>query len=272
MGLPHSLVLRQCSLGSADWFPDGLVHQKTVPALILAQCLVGRYEVWNRGRHEVIAPGEWFAVRAMSAVRIGHFHDGKGRMRARWFHLRIERGGGVDAFAGWELPLRIAGVPGRRLSRGWDEVAAVPGDAMPVLSQAILCKVAYGIMATLLPLAERKDESLLLWVERFAPVFTWVEGHIDEPIAVADLAAQMHLSLQHFHAEFKAHSGTTPMAWVQGFRLERAAQLMLGGDDSIQNIAADCGFPNPYHFSRAFKLWSGLPPRTWRREHRDQLL
>ena len=36
---------------------------------------------------------------------------------------------------------------------------------------------------------------------------------------------------------------------------------------AIGEIAAQCGYPNQLHFSRAFKKRYGIPPREWRNQN-----
>lgn len=48
-------------------------------------------------------------------------------------------------------------------------------------------------------------------------------------------------------------------------RLARAATALLRTNATIAEIASDCGYSNPYHFSRRFSLAYGQPPGSFRR-------
>ena len=52
-------------------------------------------------------------------------------------------------------------------------------------------------------------------------------------------------------------------------RYEEARQQLQLSDQSITDLALHLGYSDETAFCRAFKRWSGLPPRTWRRQARQ---
>jgi AraC-like DNA-binding protein len=50
-------------------------------------------------------------------------------------------------------------------------------------------------------------------------------------------------------------------------RFATARQLLVESDTPLAEIATAVGFGDPSTFSNAFRLWSGAPPREWRRLH-----
>ena len=76
-------------------------------------------------------------------------------------------------------------------------------------------------------------------------------------------------------AEHFAMSEATMRRWLsktgQGFakillhtRLERGLSLLQTTDDQISEIALDCGFKTPSHFSDAFRKRFGIKPKDIR--------
>ncbi|MEM7615729.1 MAG: helix-turn-helix transcriptional regulator, partial [Pseudomonadota bacterium] len=61
--------------------------------------------------------------------------------------------------------------------------------------------------------------------------------------------------------------GLTPSAYVNRVRIEHAANLLAGSEDSIARIAQDCGIENLSHFYRLFRDQYGTTPMAFRREH-----
>jgi AraC family transcriptional regulator len=51
-------------------------------------------------------------------------------------------------------------------------------------------------------------------------------------------------------------------------RVERATILMLASNCSLGDIAMQCGFADQAHFSRHFRLVTGVSPAAWRRTAR----
>ncbi|MGB9273770.1 MAG: helix-turn-helix domain-containing protein, partial [Terrimicrobiaceae bacterium] len=63
-----------------------------------------------------------------------------------------------------------------------------------------------------------------------------------------------HRSLSSFKREFRRCYGTTPGKWLIGRRLECAAQMLRTTSMSMTEIALECGFEEPSHFSRTFSF------------------
>ncbi|MGW5188800.1 helix-turn-helix domain-containing protein [Kribbella sp. NPDC004138] len=84
-------------------------------------------------------------------------------------------------------------------------------------------------------------------------------------VGVAELAGAANLSAGHLHRLFRQEYGCGPAYALDLIRLARAATALLRTNATIAEIAADCGYSNPYHFSRRFSLAYGDPPGTFRR-------
>lgn len=68
-----------------------------------------------------------------------------------------------------------------------------------------------------------------------------------------------------FIRQFRRQLDTTPAAYVQKLRIKEAAQRLVLSRASIDEIAAECGFPNRYYFTRVFKAHMGTGPAEYRR-------
>ncbi|OGV71409.1 MAG: hypothetical protein A3K18_22710 [Lentisphaerae bacterium RIFOXYA12_64_32] len=83
-------------------------------------------------------------------------------------------------------------------------------------------------------------------------------------LALEDVAAAAHLSVDHFGRLFRATTGTTPMRRLRTLRVEQAGRLLTQTGLRIHEIAASVGFEDPYHFSRVFHQVTGMGPRQYR--------
>jgi AraC family transcriptional regulator len=93
----------------------------------------------------------------------------------------------------------------------------------------------------------------------------YIEGHLDSDPTLDDLAAVVHLSPYHFARQFKASTGLPPHRFVIARRVERAKQLLRGGDGlSLAQVAARAGFCDQGHFTRHFKRLVGVTPKHFR--------
>ena len=79
------------------------------------------------------------------------------------------------------------------------------------------------------------------------------------------MAREVGMSRSRFAERFQALMGAAPMAYLSDLRLQRAMNLLTGGADSIQRVAARVGYQSPAAFSRAFANRYGHSPREIRR-------
>jgi len=129
-------------------------------------------------------------------------------------------------------------------------------------------ELGFELLRILCEIAPARGDALdfLHRSERLVPVFTFVDEHMDESIAVADLADLASLSLSRFHVFFKEQMGESPMEYIKRVRLERSQQMLATTDVPVYAVAESVGFANPFHFSRTFKEAIGMSPSHYRRQ------
>lgn len=91
------------------------------------------------------------------------------------------------------------------------------------------------------------------------------EGGI-RSISLEQAAAFLGVSQQTLHRRLLAE-GTSFQTIKDSLRRERAIALLLEGDYSVEEISARLGFGEARSFTRAFKLWTGVSPRQYRKSH-----
>ena len=97
-------------------------------------------------------------------------------------------------------------------------------------------------------------------------VRAYIESNLGGRIAIAELAAQVHLSIGHFSRTFRASFGASPQAYIRRQRILRAEALMRSSNEPLARIAVDCGLCDQPHFSRTFRRIFGVTPNAWRRQ------
>jgi AraC family transcriptional regulator len=89
----------------------------------------------------------------------------------------------------------------------------------------------------------------------------YIAGHLDEPMAVADIAREAHLSEFHLHRVFREAVGETIGRFVTRRRLETAAlRLAYETDRTITDIALSSGYSSNSNFTKAFTAYFGVSP------------
>ena len=97
-------------------------------------------------------------------------------------------------------------------------------------------------------------------------VLHYIDLHLTEPMSNTRLAEIAQSSESRFIRRFREATGRTPARYVQERRLERASELLVSTDYSIDRIAEATGFANRYYFTRVFTQRMGLPPGRYRSE------
>jgi AraC-like DNA-binding protein len=90
-----------------------------------------------------------------------------------------------------------------------------------------------------------------------------IQTRYAEPLDIETLARSAAMSRYHFSRRFHAEVGQSPYAYLQGWRLERAAELLKGGHAPVTEAAFACGFTDLGRFGRKFREAYGCTPRDW---------
>jgi AraC family transcriptional regulator len=99
---------------------------------------------------------------------------------------------------------------------------------------------------------------------RLRAVAEFVEGHLEAGLSLEQMAAVARLSPYHFARQFKAATGLPPHQYVILRRVERAKQLLQGGDLSLADVALRAGFSDQSQFGHHFKRIVGVTPGQFR--------
>lgn len=102
--------------------------------------------------------------------------------------------------------------------------------------------------------------------DRLLAVLSAMRDDLARAWTIDDLAARARLSPSQLFRRFRDMVGTTPMDWLRHERINRAKRLLVGPDAKVSAVAAACGYPDPYHFSRDFRRVSGYTPTKFRRD------
>jgi len=102
---------------------------------------------------------------------------------------------------------------------------------------------------------------------RLTPALEYVIAHYRRRIACADLAERAGLSVSQLQREFRRLFNISPGDYILYTRLTMARRQLEQTTEPIGLIAADCGFYDQAHFTRAFRKHAGLPPQQYRQRH-----
>lgn len=97
----------------------------------------------------------------------------------------------------------------------------------------------------------------------------YIAEHYAEPISVSDIAAAMGLNPTYAMGLFRAAFGRTILSYLTQYRVAHAQRLLATTDQSILDVASECGFGSVSRFYEAFGASCGLSPRAYRLSMRE---
>lgn len=101
--------------------------------------------------------------------------------------------------------------------------------------------------------------------EIVASVERLLRSHLRQQPRLPDVARMLNMSERSLRRRL-AEGGRIFREIHDRVRAERALELLHGGSLSVAEIGLEIGFSDPREFRRAFKRWTGMPPRNARQQ------
>jgi len=114
---------------------------------------------------------------------------------------------------------------------------------------------------------DRRQQAL----QRFKPLFSFLDRNSRDPITPADAARVVNMSPSHFRRAFKQVTGQPFVLYLNQFRVARAQQLLATTDHPISEIGLDVGFCDQSYFGLIFRRITQMTPRQYREHARQGL-
>jgi len=99
----------------------------------------------------------------------------------------------------------------------------------------------------------------------------WIAEHPDADCSVDALAERAAMSARHLARTFVDQIGTTPARYVEQVRIESARRRLEESTDSVERVAASCGFATAETMRRSFVRALGVAPTEYRRRFRTAI-
>jgi AraC family transcriptional regulator len=103
-----------------------------------------------------------------------------------------------------------------------------------------------------------------LSVANLRRVQDYIHSTLPATVTLVELSRVAGLSRRHFLRAFRESVGDTPLGYVRTLRIEEAKRRLSQGNQSITEVALDCGFSHAQHFATAFRRATGLTPSAFR--------
>ena len=248
-----------------------------VPVIVVEDSLSGETE-----REFVIVPG------TVTILPAGRVHFGPRAIDAPsmyyWFHFTVSGAPSVISGAEADPLLRVDGA--------LDGGALLPlhfllGDPEPfhqyfrellfeqenpsytklkfqIMFQSLVIRLTESVMAISRPEHAGVGKSSVTYL-----IVTWMSEHLTDPnLSIKTIAAAIGLNPDYAGRRFREVMGLSVGDYLLRKRIELAVGKLRETNDTVAEIAQDCGFGTVRHFLRQFKAEEGLTPTEVRRRHR----
>jgi len=123
-----------------------------------------------------------------------------------------------------------------------------------IILQQIICELLTRLHTEQNPMAVKRIGRVLGYIHENP----CREYRLEELLGVADIKKTLFLQ------SFREVTGTTPIQYITDVRLDMACDLLLETDLGVAQIGEQCGFSDPFYFSRCFKKKYSVSPRQYR--------
>ncbi len=234
--------------GRASDEPAGRLERPDEPDLLIP-CGEGLL-VPAGARHRIVTVGEELA--------------------SAWAHFTCTTGWGAELSEIYRFPLRLGAEEDMpTIGKHLDTLIALFRDRKPDhdLRTSLECA---ALAALLLHHAELKAPVCAPDAQRVEPAIRELCRHPEKIVPVARLAARCGLSESRFRALFHTVTGLAPREFKERERIRSACRMLWDGGIPLGEIAERLGYCDIFHFSRAFRRATGIPPGQYRKNFRAE--
>lgn len=100
--------------------------------------------------------------------------------------------------------------------------------------------------------------------KRILKVISYIDKNINKEHTNEQLSNIANLATNSFARLFKQSINCSVKSYIQQRRIEHAIMILHHSNQDIEEIALACGYCDRHHFSKVFKLQTGLPPAKYR--------
>ncbi|MCI9490944.1 AraC family transcriptional regulator [Lachnospiraceae bacterium 48-42] len=109
----------------------------------------------------------------------------------------------------------------------------------------------------------KEQQKTMNWLV-FEEISEYIRQHFNT-VTIRELSETFHFQEDYFNRLIKNKTGMTYSAYVQKFRLDKAAQLLTASSKSIEEIAEAVGYHNKGYFYKIFVKQYSMTPAQYRK-------
>lgn len=161
-----------------------------------------------------------------------------------------------------------------RLADTLAELSSCHGDgdgealcALRLVAQGLIAEL-FGLLLLKTP-KQRYDNTAQenRHIGQLKSVISYIEANYNRQLTLNELGESCGLSAKYLCRLFSSVIGSSPIEYINGYRLECACALLAHTERTMLDIASSCGFNDQSYFIKLFKRYKGMTPSEYRRHY-----
>lgn len=262
--ISNNQLLNQLYITDLGFYPTAQSHYtlrpKGCPESIIIICAKGKGSYETQDGHYQVQPGQFFLLPP------GQRHQYAADVDEPWSIYWIRFTGknslafnAQNAVKKCYKPMYLKDLPGIE-----DLFTKIYGALENGYSQHLLSYANMVFQHLLGELIYRVQDNKKTTNNMVDDVILFMRNHITQQLSLEELAVQFKYSPSRFSNIFKTATGYSPMAYFIQLKIQQSCQLLELTNLKIYAIAQQCGYEDPFHFSKLFKKIMHLSPEQYR--------
>ena len=238
---------------------DNVRHTKVLPYLSIVQSVEGSYDI-TLGNGPTMQTGEGGFFVAPSGVQqniVHHVNEKSGVMTCRWLFIDVNINNAHRLDSLYQFPIVLDSHFQKKMNDLFDALFSTE-DFWDNYS------CCYQILGLLLQGSEYAKNRINQGIQN--SVEYMMKNHT-QAISISELAKIANMSESNFYTAFKKCFGSSPIAYLNHYRLSLAAALLTETNSTVSEISYKVGINDPLYFSKLFKKAHGISPKEYRAIH-----
>ena len=236
---------------------NGIRHVKTVPYLSIAQAIEGNYDI-RLGNGEFFNTGIGGFFVAPSDIQQTKISK---QISCRWVLLKIKLNDLYRIEDLYDFPVIVPDSIKSEMNSVFDRLFTAKN-----IFDEYVCY--YEIVRLLFLISKKRELKTPVYLES---ALNYIKDNYKSKITVNSLAQTVNLSESHFFSVFKKAMGTSPIAYLNNYRLSIAVEEMLKTDKTITEISNLVGIYDSIYFNKLFKKAYQMSPSQYRKIYKQSV-
>ncbi len=243
--------------GFSSVLKDTPVHIKSLQYLSVVQSKVGSYGIkLDDGREYETGKGNFFIAPSICTQKITHYPDKASNLfTSRYIFLDVIINKKYHFDDVFDIPVITDKNTSSVLDRDFDDY-----ESADCICDRMRC--LYGIIKHLIDISREKDIYKNLEIY---PLTEYIRTNYREVITVRKMADILNMSESNLYAFFRKTVGTSPIKYLNDYRLSVAGELLLQTNETIAEISEKVGIGDQFYFSKLFKSKYTVSPQKYRK-------